>query len=151
MKRRLFHPLKMRKSPQTRLLYLLIGKPMVAPVPRNTRATARSPSLAALCNAAIPNLPCKLAFASCSRRIHATASYSLSAAHHSGVRPSLSLESGLTRSFAGTVKPPYNDMTYLADRIVIPKVSLYLVFVCKMHPKSKLGNDIIYLRPRSRN
>jgi len=38
-------------------------------------------------------------------------------------------------------------MTYLADRIVILKVSLYLVFVYKMHPKSKLDNDIIYLRP----
>ena len=50
-----------------------------------------------------------------------------------------------------TVKPPYNDTTYLADRIVIPKVSLYLVFVYKMHQKSKLGNDIIYLRLWSRN
>ena len=45
-----------------------------------------------------------------------------------------------------TVKPLYNDTTYLADRIVIPRVSLYSVFVYKMHPKLKLGNNIIYLR-----
>ena len=45
----------------------------------------------------------------------------------------------------GTVKPPYNDTTYLADRIVIPRVLLYLVFVYKIHQKLKLGNDIIYL------
>ena len=31
-----------------------------------------------------------------------------------------------------TVKTPYNDTTYLADRIVIPRVSLYSVFVYKM-------------------
>ena len=49
-----------------------------------------------------------------------------------------------------TVKPLYNDTTYLADRIVIPKASLYLVFVCKLHPKLKLGNDIIFM-PGSRN
>jgi len=36
-------------------------------------------------------------------------------------------------------------MTYLANRIVILSVSLYLVFVYKMHQKLKLGNDIIYL------
>ena len=44
-----------------------------------------------------------------------------------------------------TVKPPYNDTTYLADRIVILRVLLYLVFIYKMHQKLKLGNDIIYL------
>ena len=44
-----------------------------------------------------------------------------------------------------TVKPLYNDTTYLADRIVRLRVSLYSVFIYKMHQKSKLGNDIIYL------
>ena len=52
---------------------------------------------------------------------------------------------GLDGVKAYTVKPLYNDTTYLADRIVIPRVSLYLVFVYKMHQKLKLGNDIIYL------
>ena len=51
-----------------------------------------------------------------------------------------------SRDIIATVKPPYNDTTYLADRIVIPKVSLYLVFIYKMHQKLKLGNDIIYSR-----
>lgn len=41
------------------------------------------------------------------------------------------------------VKPPYNNTTYLADHIVIPKVLLYPIFVYKMRPKSKLGNNII--------
>ena len=49
------------------------------------------------------------------------------------------------RMYGGIVKPPYNDTTYLADRIVILRVSLYLVFVYKMHQKLKLGNDVIYL------
>ena len=42
-----------------------------------------------------------------------------------------------------TVNPPYNDMVFAAKRIVIKGVSLYLILVCKMHPKSKLGNNII--------
>lgn len=46
-----------------------------------------------------------------------------------------------------TVNPPYNDMVFAAKHIVIKGVSLYSVFVCKMHPKLKSGNDIIYLRP----
>ena len=36
-------------------------------------------------------------------------------------------------------------MTYTANYIVIPKVSLYSVFVCQIHPNLKLGNDIMYL------
>ena len=35
-------------------------------------------------------------------------------------------------------------MTYLTDYIVILKVSLYPIFVYKMHPKSKLDNNPIY-------
>jgi len=42
-------------------------------------------------------------------------------------------------------------MVFAAKRIVIKGVSLYSVFVYKMHPRSKLGNDIVYLRLRSRN
>ena len=41
------------------------------------------------------------------------------------------------------VNPPYNNMGFAARRIVIKGVSLYLILVCKMHPKLKLGNDII--------
>ena len=41
------------------------------------------------------------------------------------------------------VNPPYYDMGFAARRIVIKGVSLYSILVCKMHPKLKLGNDII--------
>ena len=41
------------------------------------------------------------------------------------------------------VNPPYNDMGFVARRMVIKGVSLYLILVYKMHPKLKLGNDII--------
>ena len=34
-----------------------------------------------------------------------------------------------------TVKPLYNDTTYLANHIVIPKVLLYPILVYKMNPK----------------
>ena len=44
---------------------------------------------------------------------------------------------------AYTVNPPYNDMGFAARRIVIKGVLLYLIFVYKIHPKLKLGNDII--------
>ena len=42
-----------------------------------------------------------------------------------------------------TVKTPYNDTTYLTDHIVIPKVSLYPIFIYKIHLKSKLDNNPI--------
>ena len=41
-----------------------------------------------------------------------------------------------------TVKPPYNDMTYLADYIVILKVSLYPIFIYKMYINP---NEVIIL------
>ena len=36
-------------------------------------------------------------------------------------------------------------MVFYAVHIVIPKVSLYLDFVCETHQTSKLYNDIAYL------
>jgi hypothetical protein len=42
-------------------------------------------------------------------------------------------------------------MVFIAKRIVIQGVLLYSVFVYKMHLRLKLGNDIVYLRPQSRN
>ena len=42
-----------------------------------------------------------------------------------------------------TVKPPYNDMTYLINCIIILKVLLYPILVYKMYQKSKLDNNII--------
>ena len=39
-------------------------------------------------------------------------------------------------------------MVYSAERIVILKLSLYYILVYKMHPNSKLGNDIIYIYAR---
>jgi len=37
-------------------------------------------------------------------------------------------------------------MVYSAKRIVILRVLLYCILIYKMHPRLKLGNDIIYLR-----
>ena len=51
--------------------------------------------------------------------------------------------SGFIFLSTATVNPPYNDMGFAARRIVIKGVLLYLILVYKMHPKSKLGNDII--------
>jgi len=34
-------------------------------------------------------------------------------------------------------------MGFAARRIIIKGVSLYLILIYKMHPKSKLGNNII--------
>ena len=42
------------------------------------------------------------------------------------------------RNFSSTGKTPQYDMGFAAERIVIPKVSLYSRFVCKIHQKSKL-------------
>ena len=35
-------------------------------------------------------------------------------------------------------------MVFVAKRIAIKGVLLYLMLICKIHPKSKLGNNIIY-------
>ena len=42
-------------------------------------------------------------------------------------------------------------MVFIAKRIVIKGVLLYLVFIYKMHPRLKLGNNIVYLRLQSHN
>ena len=47
---------------------------------------------------------------------------------------------------ATIVKPLYNNIVFAAKHIIIKGVLLYAVFVYKMHPRSKLGNNIVYLR-----
>jgi len=42
-------------------------------------------------------------------------------------------------------------MVFAAKHIVIKGALLYSVFIYKIHPRLKLGNDIVYLRLRSHN